>query len=169
MMKTLDFSPRPGGPKPQAAPYVPGTDLATYGFSEQFVVWATRAAQMGLDKGAAHFRLSSAFAAVDAPDALPLLQQFLGLLEIEFGRPLAAPCFKWRALMADEARVLSLIALFQRCATGDATASLPNLPMPLLQTGQRLALTLSATGLLLQPSNQASKTGCWPDAMPVLH
>ncbi len=168
MMRSLDFSPRPGGPGHQASRYIPGSALATYGFSEQFVVWATRAVQRGPDKDAPHPRLISAFAALDAPDALPLLQQFLELLEREFGRPLAAPCIKWQTLMADEARVLSLIALFQRSVAGEA-GPFPDLSGVLLQTGQRLALVLYAAGLRLPLEVRSDKPGCWPDAMPVLH
>lgn len=167
-MKLLEFSPRPGGVQNDHSLYTPGTDLATFGFAEQFLVWATRATQAGLDTGASRIRLESAFAAIEAPDAFPLLQQFLGLLTIEFGRALTAPCLKWRSLMADEARILSLLAQCQRMIAGDGKP-IPSLPAPLLRTGQRLALTLSATGLILQPASYKVATHSWTEAMPTLH
>ncbi len=168
ILKLLDFSPRPGGSKASFSAYIPGTDLATFGFAEQFLVWATRAIQAGFDTGIARIRLESAFAAIGAPDAFALHQQFLGLLKIEFGRALTAPCLKWRSLMADEARVLTLLAEFQRIVAGDSKPT-SSLPGPLLQTGQRLALTLAATGLILQPDNLKIETHCWTEAMPTLH
>jgi hypothetical protein len=167
-MKLLDFSPRPGGTSATSPTYRPGTDLATFGFAEQFLIWATRASQAGLDAGPSRLRLEAAFAAIDAPDAFPLLQQFLGLLKIEFGRALTAPCLKWRSLMADEARVLTLLAQFQRTIAGVGKPA-STLPAPLLQTGQRLALTLSATGLILRPNENGVETHNWAEAMPTLH
>jgi hypothetical protein len=166
-MKMLEFSPRPEGLKDIPERYVPGTDLATFAFAEQFLVWATRAAHMGSDRGFGQVRLDAAFAAIDAPDALPCLLDFLRELEGQFGRPLAAPCFKWRALLADEARVLTLIARFQEVAAG-ARETLPKLPAPLLQTGQRLALALGTAGLHFYPLSSHA-TPVWPDGMPVMH
>lgn len=166
-MKMLEFSPRPEGFTEVPERYVPGTDLATFAFAEQFLVWAMRAAHMGSDRGHGQTRLDAAFAAIDAPSALPCLLDFLRDLEQQFGRPLAAPCFKWRALLADEARVLTLVARFQSAAAG-VPGSLPKLSGQLLQTGQRLALALSSAGLHLHPiTNHA--TPSWPDGLPVLH
>jgi len=166
-MKMLEFSPRPEGSKEIPERYVPGTDLATFGFAEQFLVWATRAAHMGSDRGYGQVRLDAAFAAIDAPNALPCLLDFLRDLEQQFGRPLAAPCFKWRAVLADEARVLTLVSRFQGAAAG-VPGSLPKLSAPLLQTGQRLAMALSAAGLHLHPVTRHA-TPTWPNGMPVLH
>lgn len=168
-MKMLDFSPRPGAAATQEESYRPGMELAEFAFAEQFLVWATRAIHIGharQEQALSHARLDSAFAAIDAPDAMPLLMQFLGLLEIEFGRPLAAPCFKWRTLMADEARVLTLIAAFQNQTS---TALIAPLPKPLWQTGQQLAIALHAAGLLLQPSGVHAAHSHWPKGMPRIH
>lgn len=168
-MKMLDFSPRPGASLPTDEPYRPGMELAEFAFAEQFLVWATRAIHIGharQEQALSHLRLDSAFAAIDAPDAMPLLMQFLGLLEIEFGRPLAAPCFKWRTLMADEARVLTLIAAFQR--RGE-TSALRKLSKPLQQTGQQLAISLHAAGLILCPNESAAPSTPWPEGMPLIH
>ncbi|MEQ9518602.1 MAG: hypothetical protein RLN89_04085 [Parvibaculum sp.] len=172
-MKMLDFSPRPGAAALTGETYRPGMDLAEFAFAEQFLVWATRAIHIGQarsEQPLCHLRLESAFAAIDAPDALPILQQFLGLLEIKFGRPLAAPCFKWRTLMADEARVLTLIAAFQTRGSTDALAVLPK---QLQQAGQQLAICLHAAGLVLSPSKSPSpaghSSGHWPEGMPLIH
>ncbi|MEQ9144022.1 MAG: hypothetical protein RLO08_06665 [Parvibaculaceae bacterium] len=166
-MKTLEFSPRPGGlPNDSARAYRPGTDLSSLAFAEQFLVWAMRAARLGKDRAYAHIRLTSAFAALDAPDACALLQRFVGLFEMELGRPLAAPCLKWRSLMADEARVLTLIHDCQRASEGKR--AMPPLPQDLSFSGQQLALSLSAAGLALRPVPDAPLAQ-WPEGMPQVH
>ena len=166
-MKTLEFSPRPGGsPNEDAPAYRPGTDLSGLAFTEQFLVWAMRAARLGKDRAHAHIRLTSAFAALDAPDACAQLQRFVGLFEMELGRPLATPCLKWRSLMADEARVLTLIHACQRASTGEG--AMPTLPGDLSLSGQQLALALSAAGLTLRPAPAAPRSQ-WPEGMPLVH
>jgi len=167
-MKLLDFSPRPAAHNLSSDTYEPSTELTTFGFSEQFLIWATRAAQPGADRGVSHVKLASAFAAVDAPDAFPLLREFLSLLEKEFGRPLTAPCFKWRSLMADEARVLNLLVHFQKLVMGNAKP-MASLPSALQRTGQMLALSLHSAGLILRPESTVVGHESWSDAMPMLH
>lgn len=167
-MKLLDFSPRPGAHNPLPDTYEPSTDLTTFGFTEQFLIWATRAAQTGSDRGVSQVKLASAFAAVDAPDAFPLLREFLSTLEKEFGRPLTAPCFKWRSLMADEARVLNLLVHFQKLIMGSAKP-MASLPIALQRTGQMLALSLHSAGLTLRPGSSTVSHKDWSDAMPMVH
>lgn len=166
-MKVLEFSPRPDGRKHMPARYQPGTDLSTLGFAEQFVVWSTRASRMGSESGCRRVRLEAAFAAIDAPEALPRFLDFLKDLETQFGRPLGSPCLKWRSLQADEARVLALIDQFQSAARGEGPIP-SNLSEAALQSGQHLALALSSAGVQLQPAFSVHQHN-WPNGMPVLH
>lgn len=166
-MTVLEFSPRPDSRHPRPERYQPGADLSTLSFAEQFVVWATRASRMGSASGFSRIRLEAAFSAIDAPEALPRFLDFLKDLETQLGRPLGSPCCKWRALQADEARVLSLVDQFQSAALADGPIP-SNLSEAALQSGQHLALALSAAGVQLQPIF-ADHQHSWPNGMPVLH
>lgn len=154
-MKVIEFAARPGSTPSAHLSYRPGTALRDLGFSEQFLVWATRVIGMGKEGKQTYIRLESAFAAAETPDSFPLLQQFIGLIEIELGRPLASPCLRWRELLADEARILSLLSGFQASLSGAGVSpETQSLSTPLRLTGQRLALSLSAAGLYLVPRSQ---------------
>ncbi len=169
-MKVLEFSPRPDGTHKAPRRYQSGTELADLCFAEQFLVWATRAThttQLGLDCGCGRARLEAAFAAIDAPDALPRFLEFLKDLETQFGRPLGSPCYKRQSLQADEACVLNLVDQFQTAVLGDGPVP-SNLSDAALKSGQHLALALSAAGVQLQPMFSAYKQD-WPNGMPVLH
>jgi len=165
-MKVLEFSPRPTGSQPTPTRYQPGTDLSALSFAEQFVVWATRASRMGSESGCGRIRLEAAFAAIDAPEALSRFLDFLKNLETQFGRPLGSPCFKWRSLQADEARVLTLVDQFQSAAMGEGPIP-SNLSDAALLSGQHLALALSSAGVQLQPLFYVHQQD-WPNGMPVL-
>lgn len=166
-MKVLDFSPRPDGRQKTPAQYQPGTDLSTLSFAEQFVVWATRASRMGAESGCGRVRLEAAFAAIDAPEALPRFLDFLTDLEAQFGRPLGSPCFKRQSLQTDEARILTLVDQFQTMATGEGPAP-SNLSDAALQSGQYLALALSSAGVQMQPVFSVHQHN-WTRGMPILH
>lgn len=166
-MKVLEFPPRPDARQHTPARYQPGTDLSTLSFAEQFVVWATRASRTGSEGGCGQIRLEAAFAAIDAPEALPRFLEFLTDLEAQFGRPLGSPCFKWRSLQADEARVLTLVDQFQSMAIGEGPIP-SNLSDAALQSGQHLALALSSAGVQLQPVFSVHQHN-WTNGMPVLH
>jgi len=166
-MKVLEFSPRPHNRQHVPARYQPGADLSRLSFTEQFVVWATRASRMGSESGCGRIRLEAAFAAIDAPEALPRFLEFLKDLETLFGRPLGSPCFKWQSLQADEARVLTLVDQFQSAAMGEGPIP-SNLSDAVLQSGQHLALALISAGVQLQPVFNVHQQN-WPSGMPVLH
>lgn len=166
-MKVLEFSPRPNDRHQTPDRYQTGSALSDLSFAEQFVVWATRAAQSGVDRGCGRMRLEAAFAAIDAPNALPRFLDFLKDLETQFGRPLGSPCFKRQSLQADEARVLTLVDQLQSAVIGDGPIP-PNLSDAALRSGQHLALALSAAGVQLQPAFTVHQHN-WPNGMPVLH
>ncbi|WOF72998.1 hypothetical protein QMT40_000624 [Parvibaculaceae bacterium PLY_AMNH_Bact1] len=166
-MKVLEFSPQADGRQHTPVQYQPGTDLSTLSFAEQFVVWATRASRMGSESGCGRIRLEAAFAAIDAQEALPRFLEFLKDLETQFGRPLGSPCFKWRSLQADEARILTLVDQFQSASMGEEPIP-SNLSDTVLQSGQHLALALISAGVQLQPVFNVHHRN-WPNGMPVLH
>ncbi len=166
-MKMLEFSPRPEGGQNRFGPYQPGTDLSTLSFAEQFVVWSTRASRMDSDCGCGRVRLEAAFAAIDAPAALPRFLDFVRDLETQFGRRLGSPCFKWRSLLADEARILTLVDQFQ-CAAKGAGPVPSSLSEAAVTSGQHLALALTSAGVQLRPIFNVPQHN-WPNGMPVLH
>ncbi len=166
-MKVLQFSPRPHDRRQTPERYQAGSELSALSFAEQFVVWAIRAAQSGLDCGYGRARLEAAFATIDAPEAVPRFLDFLQDLETQFGRRLGSPCFKRQSLQADEACVLTLVDQFQSAATGDGPFP-SNLTDAALRSGQHLALALNAAGVQLQPVFSVHQQS-WPNGMPVLH
>ncbi len=166
-MKVLEFSPRPNDRHQTPDRYQAGAALSDLSFAEQFIVWATRAAQKGLERGCGRMRLEAAFASIDAPDALPRFLEFLKDLETQLGRPLGSPCFKRQSLHADEARVLALVDQLQSAVTGNGPIP-SNLSDAAFVSGQHLALALSAAGVQLRPVFTAHQPS-WPNGMPLLH
>jgi hypothetical protein len=89
-------------------------------------------------------------------------------------RPLSIPCPRWRVLTSDEVRVLNFIAALQRQGASPRAALDPSFmaapcgASPIWAPAQKLALALSAAGLMLGSAHAPASP--FPEAMPrILH
>lgn len=155
--------------------YAPDQPLAELGFAEQFVVWCLRVQWRMPDEGKERsVLLQRAFDALDLPGGAALVAELAGALTRTVQRPLSIPCPRWRVLTSDEVRVLHFIAALQRQGASPRAALDPSWmaapcgASPIWAPAQKLALALSAAGLML--GNAHAPASPFPEAMPrILH
>jgi len=160
-------------PEPRA--YAPDQPLAELGFAEQFLVWSLRVQWRVSDEGAEKsVLLQRAFDALEMPEGAAMVAELAGALSRTVQRPLSIPCPRWRVLTSDEVRVLNFVAALQRQGTNPratldpAWVAAPCGASPIWAPAQRLALALSAAGLVLGNTNAPASP--FPEAMPrILH
>lgn len=160
---------------PKARAYAPDQPLAELGFAEQFLVWSLRVQWRVSDEGAEKsVLLQRAFDALEMPDGAAMVAELAGTLSRAVQRPLSIPCPRWRVLTSDEVRVLNFVSALQkqgsspRAALDPAWAAAPCGASPIWAPAQRIALALSASGLVLGTAAQSASA--FPDAMPrMLH
>lgn len=164
---TLDIFSRPAGF------YAPDQPLAELGFAEQFLVWSLRVQWRVAEDGAERsVLLQRAFDALELPGGAAMVAELAAALTRTVQRPLSIPCPRWRVLTSDEVRVLNFVAALQRHgasprATLDpAWRAAPCGASPIWAPAQRLALALSAAGLVLGTAGHSAVP--FPEAMPRL-
>ncbi|MEQ8266455.1 MAG: hypothetical protein RH982_04605 [Parvibaculum sp.] len=164
---TLDIFSRPAGG------YAPDQPLAELGFAEQFLVWSLRVQWRVSEDGAEHsVLLQRAFDALELHGGAALVAELAAALTRTVQRPLSIPCPRWRVLTSDEVRVLNFVAALQRhgasprAALDPAWRAAPCGASPIWAPAQRLALALSAAGLVLGTASHSSVP--FPEAMPRL-
>lgn len=163
----LDLSSRPDDG------YLPDQPLAELGFAEQFLVWSLRV-QWGIAQdGQEHsVLLQRAFDALELPGGAGMVADLAAALTRTVQRPLSIPCPRWRVLTSDEVRVLNFVAALQRqgatprAALDPGWRAAPCGASPLWAPAQRLALSLTAAGLVLGTASYSSMP--FPEAMPRL-
>ena len=149
--------------------------LAELGFAEQFAVWCLRVQWRMPEEGKERsVLLQRAFDALDLPGGAALVAELAGALTRTVQRPLSIPCPRWRVLTSDEVRVLHFIAALQRqgasprAALDPSWVAAPCGASPIWAPAQKLALALSAAGLML--GNAHAPASPFPEAMPrILH
>ena len=173
-MKTAEAKLDMFSAKP-AQGYGPDQPLCELGFAEQFLVWSLRVQWRVSDEGAERsVLLQRAFDALDLPGGAAMVAELAGALTRTVQRPLSIPCPRWRVLTSDEVRVLNFVAALQRQGTNPratldpAWVAAPCGASPIWAPAQRLALALSAAGLILGNTNAPASP--FPEAMPrILH
>lgn len=149
--------------------------LAELGFAEQFAVWCLRVQWRMPEEGKEpSVLLQRAFDALDLPGGAALVAELASALTRTVPRPLSIPCPRWRVLTSDEVRVLNFIAALQRQGANPRAALDPSFmaapcgASPIWAPAQKLALALSAAGLMLGSAHAPASP--FPEAMPrILH
>tara|TARA_R110002110_G_scaffold86743_6_gene226314 strand:- start:2584 stop:3105 length:522 start_codon:yes stop_codon:yes gene_type:complete len=164
----LNSNPRP------ASAYAPDQPLSELGFAEQFIVWSLRVQWRVAEDGVEpSVLLAHAFDALELPGGAILVAELADALVRTVRRPLSIPCPHWRVLTSDEVRVLNFVAALQHQGAAPGASLDPSWRKaapcgvsPIWAPAQRLALALSAAGLILGTASCSG--GPFPEAMPRL-